>query len=372
MSSPDRPQGKENFVSRVEFEKMVDKVRQCEADKLKVMKDQGNLMKEFNKRMQVHLEEIRLLKDVNQKLQADLQELRDLTCYLDDDRQKCRKLAREWQRFGRYTASVMRNEVANYQDKLKVLEEKQIDLSKDNAELKELCLYLDRQRESIALDNRTFCSNCSQRVTSTEDLSSSIQQNTIADHDQDHGNSHSQRLEAKLTDISSQVGTNKEHTTSSGKESSGSTHKADVAKKRVSFTFPGDFDSTDTESIRSNDTPPRIPQANGLKNGSQTGILRNGVKALPKQGELPFPSPKHMTPEAVAQAMRVLEIHERLEHPDHASISGEPADRLGDNEVEVLKEMCNVVWRKLSDEPEQSQNGSHDNEGNNEILEDLL
>lgn len=179
MSSPDRPQGKENFVSRVEFEKMVDKVRQCEADKLKVMKDQGNLMKEFNKRMQVHLEEIRLLKDVNQKLQADLQELRDLTCYLDDDRQKCRKLAREWQRFGRYTASVMRNEVANYQDKLKVLEEKQIDLSKDNAELKELCLYLDRQRESIALDNRTFCSNCSQRVTSAEDLSSSIQQNTI-------------------------------------------------------------------------------------------------------------------------------------------------------------------------------------------------
>lgn len=49
-----------------------------------------------------------------------------------------------------------------------------------------------------------------------------------------------------------------------------------------------------------------------------------------------------MTPEAVAQAMRVLEIHERLEHPDHASISGEPAGRLGDNEVEVLKEMCNV------------------------------
>ena len=181
MSAFDR-QGKENVVSRAEYEKMVDKVKQCEADKLKIMKDQGNLMKEFNKRMQVHLEEIRLLKDVNRKLQADLQELRDLTCYLDDDRQKCRKLAREWQRFGRYTASVMRNEVANYQEKLKVLEGKQNELSKDNAELKELCLYLDRQREAVALENRTFCSKCSQRVTSNQDLSSTKQNTTGIKH----------------------------------------------------------------------------------------------------------------------------------------------------------------------------------------------
>ena len=169
-------QGNENFVSKAEYEKMVDKVKHCEAERLKVMQDQGNMMKEFNKRMQVHLDEIRLLKDINHKLQADLQELRDLTCYLDDDRQKCRKLAREWQRFGRYTASVMRNEVASYQEKLKILEEKQSDLSKDNAELKELCLYLDRQRESVALENRTFCSKCSQRVMSNQNLSA-IKQN---------------------------------------------------------------------------------------------------------------------------------------------------------------------------------------------------
>ena len=60
------------------------------------------------------------------------------------------------------------------------------------------------------------------------------------------------------------------------------------------------------------------------------------------QGDLPFPSPQHMTPEAVAQAMKVLEIHEKLEHPDNPGDSDEPADRMGDNEVEVLKEMCNV------------------------------
>ena len=49
-----------------------------------------------------------------------------------------------------------------------------------------------------------------------------------------------------------------------------------------------------------------------------------------------------MTPEAVAQAMKVLEIHEKLEHSNNPGDSDESVDRLGDNEVEVLKEMCNV------------------------------
>ena len=155
----------ENLVPREDYEKLVEKLNQYDAEKLKAIKDQGSLMKEFNRRMQVHLEEIRLLKDINQKLQADLQELRDLCCYLDDDRQKCRRLAREWQRFGRYTASVMRNEVTNYQEKLKQLEQKQVQLSKDNGELKELCLYLDRHRES----STSLYSSCSPRDTTDKE-----------------------------------------------------------------------------------------------------------------------------------------------------------------------------------------------------------
>lgn len=63
--------------------------------------------------------ELRTLKEANQRLSDDNQELRDLCCFLDDDRQKGRKLAREWQRFGRYTASVMRQEVSAYQVSIK-------------------------------------------------------------------------------------------------------------------------------------------------------------------------------------------------------------------------------------------------------------
>lgn len=100
--------------------------------------------------------ELRVLKETNQRLSDDNQELRDLCCFLDDDRQKGRKLAREWQRFGRYTASVMRQEVSAYQNKLRQLDDKQQELIRDNLELKELCLYLDEERAN-ALQN---CRNC--------------------------------------------------------------------------------------------------------------------------------------------------------------------------------------------------------------------
>nr|CAD7589452.1 unnamed protein product [Timema genevievae] len=104
---------------------------------------------EAARRVQAYVAEIRSLKEANQRLGDDNQELRDLCCFLDDDRQKGRKLAREWQRFGRYTASVMRQEVSAYQSKLRELDNRQQELIKDNMELKELCLYLDEERNQM-------------------------------------------------------------------------------------------------------------------------------------------------------------------------------------------------------------------------------
>lgn len=106
------------------------------------------------RQIQALLAQIKALKEANRRLSEDNQELRDLCCFLDDDRQKGRKLAREWQRFGRYTASVMRQEVSAYQNKLRQLDDKQQELIRDNLELKELCLYLDEERE------RSACVNC--------------------------------------------------------------------------------------------------------------------------------------------------------------------------------------------------------------------
>lgn len=90
------------------------------------------------------------LKDINQKLQEDNQELRDLCCFLDDDRQKGKKVSREWQRLGRYSAGVMHKEVALYLQKLKELEVRQEEVVKENLELKELCVLLDEEKGGVA------------------------------------------------------------------------------------------------------------------------------------------------------------------------------------------------------------------------------
>ncbi|XP_061481751.1 coiled-coil domain-containing protein 85A isoform X3 [Rhineura floridana] len=90
------------------------------------------------------------LMDINQKLQEDNQELRDLCCFLDDDRQKGKKVSREWQRLGRYSAGVMHKEVALYLQKLKELEVRQEEVVKENLELKELCVLLDEEKGGVA------------------------------------------------------------------------------------------------------------------------------------------------------------------------------------------------------------------------------
>uniref|UniRef100_A0A3P8URD9 Coiled-coil domain containing 85A n=1 Tax=Cynoglossus semilaevis TaxID=244447 RepID=A0A3P8URD9_CYNSE len=127
-------------------EELVRRLRRSEAEKRSVIVEHGNKMKEVNRRLQQHLKEIRSLKEVNQKLQEDNQELRDLCCFLDDDRQKVKRVLREWQRLGRYSAGLMRKEVTIYLQKLKELEQRQLEVVRENQELKDVCLMLDEER----------------------------------------------------------------------------------------------------------------------------------------------------------------------------------------------------------------------------------
>uniref|UniRef100_A0A8C3A9U2 Coiled-coil domain containing 85A n=1 Tax=Cyclopterus lumpus TaxID=8103 RepID=A0A8C3A9U2_CYCLU len=127
-------------------EELVRRLRRAEAGQRSAIVEHGNLMREVNRRLQQHLNEIRSLKDVNQKLQEDNQELRDLCCFLDDDRQKGKRVSREWQRLGRYSAGLMRKEVSVYLLKLKELEQRQAEVVQENLELKEVCLMLEEER----------------------------------------------------------------------------------------------------------------------------------------------------------------------------------------------------------------------------------
>lgn len=156
-------------------DELVNIIRRLEAENRNIVAEHGNIMKDVNKKAQVLLLELRGLKEINQNLQDDNQELRDLCCFLDDDRQRGRKLAREWQRFGRYTASVMRSEVSAYQEKLKELEAKQQELIADNLDLKELCLYLDQERQRASQQRDEGDGSSSSTVAGNEDQQADIE-----------------------------------------------------------------------------------------------------------------------------------------------------------------------------------------------------
>ncbi|KAI9586364.1 hypothetical protein GQX74_002211 [Glossina fuscipes] len=201
----------------------------------------GRLSAEQNRQLQSLITELRALKEQNQRLMDDNQELRDLCCFLDDDRQKGRKLAREWQRFGRYTASVMRQEVAAYQNKLRQLDDKQQELITDNLELKELCLYLDEERAHIAANS--MCVNCG-------------------------------------------------------------------ASTRNALRDDGDGSSSSTN------------------NDENIAALRTYERQIP-----------------------VLEVREQLERDRLGNLNGHTIDQMDDGEKALVREMCNVVWRKLEGSP---------------------
>lgn len=142
------------FQSRIPSDQMLKFVRKSETES--PTSGTPTTQTATNAHIQSLVNELRVLKETNARLLDDNQELRDLCCFLDDDRQKGRKLAREWNRFGKYTASVMRSEVQAYQNKLRQLDDKQQELIRDNLELKELCLYLDEERTRTNL----LCANC--------------------------------------------------------------------------------------------------------------------------------------------------------------------------------------------------------------------
>ncbi|KAL4237272.1 Coiled-coil domain-containing protein 85C [Mactra antiquata] len=267
-----------------------------------------NVITDVNKRIQILLLEVHGLKDINQNLHDDNQELRDLCCFLDDDRQRGRKLAREWQRFGRYTASVMRSEVSAYQEKLKELETKQQELISDNLDLKELCLYLDQERLRASQPRDEGDGSSSSTIPGNEDpVQNDIE---LVPHDQ-----------LKTTGVT----TNTDHGTNSYVQ-----HHGDTVDS-------GNRTTTGVAAIQRS-----VP---------------DGTQAVERGGGNKGPSPNK--PEAVVHAMKVLEVHENLEKPQ-MTVSGE--NSLDDKEKAIVREMCNVVWRKLGNvkaERQEAQQANH-------------
>eukprot|EP00111_Clytia_hemisphaerica_P016195 TCONS_00047922-protein len=330
-----------------------DRIRSLESEKLTIMIEHNNLIKEFNKRMESHMEEIRSLKDSNIQYETELKDLQELSVFLDDDRKKCRKLAKEWQRFGRHTVAVMRAEMQGYQDKIKNLEIKQQKLVKENTELRDLCVYLDQQRSGAGIDgqsnglNYSVCQECTQlkKEHGTIQRGKSLyNQNITAENFHDLQNQVAQ-LEREKDSLHKLL-------------MFGGKSRRD--KKRVSFSVPTDeeYDSSSTTSELSDrlDFPPSFGGShenfNTISENSLSNvpsILRNGSFPLTMngRGKLSDISPRNndlarlhhnsLYQQNSLNEEEINEIREKLSR----STTGDAT--LSEREIAVLKDMCHVA-----------------------------
>ncbi|KAG3260393.1 coiled-coil domain-containing protein 85C isoform X1 [Ictidomys tridecemlineatus] len=380
-------------------EELARRLRRAEGEKVGLMLEHGGLMRDVNRRLQQHLLEIRGLKDVNQRLQDDNQELRELCCFLDDDRQKGRKLAREWQRFGRHAAGAVWHEVARSQQKLRELEARQEALLRENLELKELVLLLDEERTALAAAGGAGGSGAGgagsrSSIDSQASLSGPLAGGAAGAGARDvgDGSSTSSAGSGGSPDHHHHVPpallSSGPHKAPDGK--AGATRRSldDLSAPPHHRSIPNGLHDASSTYIRQLETKvkllegdkllPQLPRPYGRpRRPQQTGpgelrMLRKGfspyhsesqLASLPPSyqdslqngpacpvPELPSPpsagySSAGQKPEAVVHAMKVLEVHENLDRQLQHSCE----EDLSEEEKAIVREMCNVVWRKLGD-----------------------
>ncbi|XP_059818311.1 coiled-coil domain-containing protein 85C-like isoform X2 [Hypanus sabinus] len=333
------PDGSKEDLSKIADEELVKwgklelvkRLRRTESERVSIMLEHGNLMKEVNRRLQLHLQEIRGLKDINQRLQDDNSELRELCCFLDDDRQKGKKLCREWQRFGRFAASLLWREVGTYQQKLAELERKQDALLGENLELKEIALMLDEERSGAgsrsSIDSQTSLSNLNGGSGPRDVGDGSSTSSTGSAGSPDH-HQHPRAVEkgAPLKSSSDDLSGTPPH------------HRS----------IPNGLNDPASAYIRQLENKVKFLEEDNkiLSQQSSASDLKAIRKAYPAPHKSESPHSSPLPPPFQEPTQNVLEVHDNLDRQlpedcDH--------DDLSEKEKAIVREMCNVVWRKLGD-----------------------
>ncbi|KAF7704044.1 coiled-coil domain-containing protein 85C-A [Silurus meridionalis] len=346
---------------RLSKDELVRKLRRVDSERISLMVEHGNMMRDVNRRLQVHLHEIRNLKEVNQKLQDDNQELRELCCFLDDDRQKGKKLSREWQRFGRYTAGVVWKEVGFYQQKLKELEVNQETIMRENVELKEILIMLEEERNGAgsrsSIDSQSSLTNLNGGTNNVRDVgdgSSTSSTGSAGSPDHHHGHGH-KPVEGKITAIRrsmDDLSTNHLHRSIPNglNESSNYIHQLETKVRILEDDNKQVFSQGNVGDLKTLKKGLSLYHSESQLSAlsKQQDSLQNGTARLPG-GDLSSPITPYITstqkPEALVHAMKVLEVHENLDR----QIPEDYEEDLSEKEKAIVREMCNVVWRKLGD-----------------------
>ncbi|XP_048969417.1 coiled-coil domain-containing protein 85C isoform X3 [Canis lupus dingo] len=388
-SSEELSQVPDEELLRWSKEELARRLRRAEGEKVGLMLEHGGLMRDVNRRLQQHLLEIRGLKDVNQRLQDDNQELRELCCFLDDDRQKGRKLAREWQRFGRHAAGAVWHEVARSQQKLRELEARQEALLRENLELKELVLMLDEERAALAgggggggAGGGGGGAGSRSSIDSQASLSGPLAGGAAGAGARDvgDGSSTSSAGSGGSPDHHHHVPPPLlppgPHKAPDGKAVATRRSLDDLSAPPHHRSIPNGLHDPSSTYIRQLET--KLPRPYGRPRSwlQQAGsgefrTLRKGFSPYHSESQLASLPPSYQEslqngpacavpelssppsagystgqkPEAVVHAMKVLEVHENLDRQLQDSCE----EDLSEKEKAIVREMCNVVWRKLGD-----------------------
>ncbi|XP_063499997.1 coiled-coil domain-containing protein 85C isoform X4 [Symphalangus syndactylus] len=351
-------------------EELARRLRRAEGEKVGLMLEHGGLMRDVNRRLQQHLLEIRGLKDVNQRLQDDNQELRELCCFLDDDRQKGRKLAREWQRFGRHAAGAVWHEVARSQQKLRELEARQEALLRENLELKELVLLLDEERAALAATGGAGSgggggggAGSRSSIDSQASLSGPLAGGApgAGARDVGDGSSTSSAGSGGSPDHHHHVPPPLlppgPHKAPDGK--AGATRRSldDLSAPPHHRSIPNGLHDPSSTYIRQLESKVRLLEGDKLlaqlprpygrprswlqqAGSGEFRTLRKGFSPYHSESQLASLPPSYQD-----SLQNVLEVHENLDRQLQDSCE----EDLSEKEKAIVREMCNVVWRKLGD-----------------------
>uniref|UniRef100_H2XQU3 Uncharacterized protein n=1 Tax=Ciona intestinalis TaxID=7719 RepID=H2XQU3_CIOIN len=354
---------------------VIQRLRFAENENKKLLVERSRAMKDVNRKLQVHLLEVRGVREVNQKLMLEKdallkekEELAGICCFLDDDREKAKKVAREWQMFGRYATGVLQKELATCHQKIKDLELKQTTLVQENKTLKEICLMLDQENAGnrSSVDSQSSFPPPPNLLHTPETRDSgdgSSNGSTASNYSPDH---HSRSLtkatsthDFTFSNLSTNLTTPPMHSMPS-----------DINRHRNHTRMrAGMLQSRSRLSLRHNICWFLLKRQKALSlfhtllhytnKTFKKVLMRYNNSACITQPHLsssdaslpPKPTPSQK-PEAIVHAMKVLQLHDQLDKDtEDTEYPLSPVNNtiLDDKEKAMVREMCNVVWRKLGD-----------------------
>lgn len=248
---------------------------------------------------------------------------------------------------------------------MRQLDDKQQELITDNLELKELCLYLDEERAHVAAN--ALCAGCgaatrnalrddgdgSSSSTNADETITALrnyaEQRQLPVSGKSYINNRLRSLFQSNARLNSVQDLRNAHTLNDQTLQYVRSLERRIQQLEEERTTP-------TANLQQPQaaTPPAAPAPAKLAPSPHSTHTQQDISqavAAAAAAAAALPEPISGRPEAVVRALQVLEVREQLERDRLGNLAGCALDQMDDGEKALVREMCNVVWRKLEGSP---------------------